>query len=94
MGIVTIRHKGLRRLYEKADRRGLPADVAAKIERMLAVMDEANEIAELDLFPGWRLHPLRGDLDGFWSLTVSGNWRLIFRFENGMAFDLDLVDYH
>jgi toxin HigB-1 len=94
MGIGTIRHKGLRRLYEKADRRSLPADAAAKIERMLAVMDEATEIAELDLFPGWRLHPLRGDLEGFWSLTVTGNWRLIFRFENGVAFDLDLVDYH
>lgn len=42
----------------------------------------------------YRLHPLRGDLTGFWSVTVSGNWRIIFRFEDGNAFDVDLVDYH
>jgi proteic killer suppression protein len=47
----------------------------------------------LDL-PGFRLHPLKGDLKGFWSITVSGNWRIIFRFEQGDAFDVDLVDYH
>jgi toxin HigB-1 len=46
------------------------------------------------LFPGWRLHPLTGELRGFWSLTVTGNWRLIFRFEDGEARDVDLVDYH
>ena len=44
--------------------------------------------------PGFRLHPLKGDLAGFWSVTVSGNWRLIFRFEDGHASDVDLVDYH
>ena len=49
---------------------------------------------EVGLFPGWRLHPLKGDLKGFWSVTITGNWRLIFRFEDGDAFDLDLVDYH
>jgi proteic killer suppression protein len=45
-------------------------------------------------YPGWRLHPLKGDLDGLWSVTVTGNWRIVFRFDNGRAFDVDLVDYH
>ena len=44
--------------------------------------------------PGWRLHPLKGDLKDMWSLTISGNWRLVFRFENGDAFDIDLTDFH
>ena len=48
----------------------------------------------MDLFPGWRLHPLKGDLAGFWSLTVASNWRLVFRFDEGDASELDLVDYH
>ena len=49
---------------------------------------------DVGLFPGWKLHPLKGDLKGFWSVTVTGNWRVIFRFEKGDAFDVDLVDYH
>ena len=49
---------------------------------------------KLGYFPGWRLHPLKGELKGFWSVSVSGNWRVIFRFEDGDAFDLDFVDYH
>ena len=48
----------------------------------------------MGLFPGWRLHPLKGDLKGLWSVTITGNWRVIFRFEDGDAFDVDLVDYH
>jgi toxin HigB-1 len=46
------------------------------------------------LFPGWRLHPLKGDLKGFWSVTITGNWRVVFRFEKGDALDVDLTDYH
>jgi proteic killer suppression protein len=53
----------------------------------------AENIADLD-YPTLRLHPLKGDLQGFWSITLRANWRIIFRFENGKAFDLDLVDYH
>ena len=56
--------------------------------------DEAQAPSNMGLFPGWRLHPLTGNMTGFWSVTVSGNWRLIFRFEDGQAFDVDLVDYH
>jgi proteic killer suppression protein len=61
---------------------------------MLAAVDAATNVENVGLFPGWRLHQLMGDLAGFWSLTVSGNWRIIFRCEDGEAFDLDLVDYH
>jgi toxin HigB-1 len=66
---------------------------ADKIERILARLDEASEVGHMDL-PGCRLHRLRGDLAGHWSVTVSANWRIIFRFGNGDASDVDLVDYH
>jgi proteic killer suppression protein len=65
-----------------------------KISDILLAIDEAANAREVGLFPGWRLHPLKGELKGFWSVTVSANWRVIFRFEKGDAFDLDLVDYH
>ncbi len=57
------------------------------------MLDNAADIGELDL-PGFRLHPLSGNLKGFWSITVSGNWRIIFRFEKSDVFDVYLVDYH
>jgi proteic killer suppression protein len=65
-----------------------------KVSDILLAIEEAGHPDEVGLFPGWRLHPLKGELKGFWSVTVSGNWRVIFRFEKGDAFDLDFVDYH
>jgi proteic killer suppression protein len=94
MGIRSIRHRGLRRLYERGDGRDLPAAQVEKISDILLAIDEAAAPQEVGLFPGWRLHPLKGELKGFWSVTVSGNWRVIFRFEKGDALDLDFVDYH
>lgn len=91
--IDSFRHKGLRLLYESGDRRKVQSEYADKIERILARLDVASEPASLDL-PGLRLHALKGDLAGFWSVMVSGNWRIIFRFENGHAQDVDLIDYH
>ena len=91
--IVRFRHKGLRRLYEKGDRRIVPARRAGKIERILARLDVAGEPADMNL-PGFQLHSLRGDLAGFWAVSVSGNWRIIFRFEAGNVCDVDLLDYH
>ncbi len=64
-----------------------------KIKRILARLEEASEVGNMDL-PGFRLHPLKGDLAGYWSVTVSGNWRIIFRFDGGHASDVDLIDYH
>jgi proteic killer suppression protein len=94
MAVKSIRHRGLRRLWERDDPRGVPAHSADKLRRMLAAINRTSEPTKLDAMPGWRLHRLTGDLRDFWSLSVTGNWRLIFRFEDGDAFDLDLVDYH
>ena len=91
--IVSFRHKGLKLLFEKGDRRSVPPDYGDKVERILACLEEASENGRMDL-PGFRLHPLRGDLAGYWSVTVSGNWRVVFRFEGGHAKDLDPIDYH
>jgi len=94
MAIRSIRHKGLKRLYEKGEGRDLPAALVEKLSDVLLAIDEAEYPQDVGLFPGWRLHQLKGDLKGFWSVSVSGNWRVIFRFEKGDAFDVDLVDYH
>lgn len=91
--IVGFRHKGLKRLYESDDPRGLNPQYAAKIALILGVLDVAKTIEEIDA-PSFRLHPLTGDLRGFWSVTVRANWRIIFRFEDANVFDVDLVDYH
>jgi proteic killer suppression protein len=94
MAIQSFRHKGLKRLFDDDDARGIQANFISKLRDMLAAIDAASTVEEIALFPGWRLHRLKGDLAGHWSLTVSGNWRVVFRFESGDAFDLDLVDYH
>ena len=91
--ILRIRHRGLRRLYEDDDRRGLDAQHVEKIRQVLFYLDGASEPGDMAL-PGWRLHPLKGALAGFWSVTVSANWRIVFRFENGGVTDVDYVDYH
>lgn len=91
--IKTFRHKGLKRLFEKDDPSGVRPDQADRIRQVLGHIDDAVSPSRVGL-PGYRLHPLKGDLTGYWSVTVSGNWRVIFRFDSGNAYDLDLVDYH
>lgn len=91
--IVSFKHKGLKRLFEQNDRSGLRADLIDKIERILTVLEAASTPQALDL-PGYRLHQLKGDWKGCWSVTVRANWRIVFRFESGHAFNVDLVDYH
>jgi proteic killer suppression protein len=91
--IRSIRHRGLKRFYDSGDPRSINAALRGKVQRVLTALDAAGSPRALDL-PGFRLHPLRGDLNGFWSVTISGNWRVIFRFEDGDAFDLDILDYH
>jgi toxin HigB-1 len=86
-------HRGLKHLYEHDDRREVNPQHADKIARILARLDVATRPQELNV-PGFRLHPLRGDLAGYWSITVSANWRIIFRFEKGDVTDVDLLDYH
>jgi toxin HigB-1 len=91
--IASFRHKGLRRLYYDDDHRGIAADHAEKLRRILARLDAAGAVADLDI-PGYRLHALKGTCSGFHAVTVNGNWRVVFRFENGQAFDVDYLDYH
>ncbi|WP_299437550.1 type II toxin-antitoxin system RelE/ParE family toxin [uncultured Rhodospira sp.] len=91
--IVGIRHKGLKLLYEQGDRRKISAGHVGKIERILARLDQAARPEDMDL-PGFRLHPLKGDLAGVWSVGVSGNWRIVFRFDGADVCDVDLIDYH
>lgn len=92
--IGSFRHRGLERYYRRGDSRSLRQDLTARIRRVLSILDSAELVEDVELLPGMRLHPLKGDLAGFWSVSVSGNWRIVFRFEDGEASDIDLVDYH
>lgn len=91
--IRSIRHKGLRRLYEDDDRRGVVSQHAERLRDILARLDASTTVADMDM-PGFRLHPLKGELKGFWAVTVRANWRVIFRFAEGEALDVDYLDYH
>ena len=91
--IKSFNDRRLKRLYERGDGSRIAPDMADKIENILGVLDRAGRIEAMNL-PGFRLHPLRGDLAGFWSVTVRANWRVIFRFEDGNAFDVGLIDHH
>jgi proteic killer suppression protein len=91
--IRTFRHKGLRRLFEEDERRRLPTEDIEKLRRILARLDAASSPDDMNA-PGFKLHPLKGDLKSFWAVTVRANWRVIFRFEGGDAFEIDYLDYH
>jgi toxin HigB-1 len=91
--IKSFRHRGLQRLYERGDRSRINPTLVEKVETALGLLDVAETPEAVNL-PGYRLHPLRGDLRGFWSIRVSGNWRIIFRFDDRDVCDVDLVDYH
>jgi len=71
--LVRFRHKGLRQLYEDEDARSVPPAMAGKLSKLLFSIETAETLDQLGKFPGWKLHPLKGDLKGFWSLTVTGN---------------------
>ena len=90
--IRSIRHKGLRRLFEEDDSRGVIADHAEKLRDILARLNSASTAADMEL-PGFRLHRLKGPLKGFWAVTVRANWRVIFQFADGDASEVDYVDY-
>ena len=90
---MRIAHRGLRRLYERGEIKQLDPRLVPRIRRVLLLLDEATEPRHVDL-PGFRLHPLKGDRAGQWSVSVTGNWRIVFRFADGDVVDVDLVDYH
>lgn len=91
--IRSFKHRGLKRLYERDDRSGIRPDLVNGVQRILTVLDSAAMPQDLGL-PGYRLHPLKGELKGFWSVTVRANWRIIFRFQGEDAVDVELIDYH
>jgi len=91
--IRSFRHKGLKALYEKGRAKGINPAWLKRVRSILARLDASREPADMDL-PGLRLHPMKGDLRGFWAVDVSGNWRIVFRFEDGEPHDVDLIDYH
>jgi toxin HigB-1 len=91
--IQRFRHKGLKRLFQQGDVRGISPDLLEKLENILFMLNRARRSDDMNL-PGFRLHRLKGDLTGFWSVTVRANWRVIFRFEEGDVYDVDLIDYH
>jgi toxin HigB-1 len=91
--IESFRHKGLKLLFEHDNRSKVSADQAARIRLILSALDAAGRIEDMDQ-PTFRLHPLKGQLKGFWAVAVRANWRIIFRFADGQANDVDLVDYH
>lgn len=89
-------HKGLKRLYAEGEARGVPHDTVDKLRKMLAFLDEMQEVEELRSLPAWKVHTLTGDRKGTWSLTVTRNRRLTFRIdsEGPEIVDLNLEDYH
>lgn len=87
--IKSFQHKGLRVFYESGSKRGIRADHAKRLSRVLSFLERAAVPNDVDI-PGWELHDLKGKYAGFWSVTISGNWRVIFRF---VGTDVELVDY-
>jgi proteic killer suppression protein len=86
-------HKGLRAFFETGSTRGIRPEHASRLRLVLARLDAAAQPRDMNL-PGLRLHPLKGRLKGVWAVDVSGNWRVVFRFDGCDAVDVDYVDYH
>ena len=91
--IKNFRHKGLEQLFVDGTKKGIRPEHAKRLEDILDRLNAAAEIGDMD-FPGAIPHPLKGDLKGHWSVKVSGNWRVTFRFEDGDAYAVDYTDYH
>ena len=91
--ITSLRHKGLRKFYESGSLAGIQPAHANRLKMQLAALDTAQAIEDMDI-PGFRLHPLKGNEQGRWSIWVNGNWRITFEFEDGNAHILDYEDYH
>lgn len=94
MRIVSFRNRDLERLWRRDEARGVARQHAAKLRAMLTAIEEAENVAELATLPGWRLHPLKGDRKGIWSLTVTRNHRLTFRIAGSVVSEIDFEDYH
>jgi toxin HigB-1 len=91
--ILRFRHRGLERLHLRGDTSGVSAQHVKRLRAVLAALETAFVPSDMAL-PGARLHPLRGDRAGQWSVTISGNWRVVFEFEDRNVTNVDLIDYH
>jgi len=91
--IKSFRHKGLRKLFETGSTAGIQASHAKRLRMQLAALDTARSIDDMDL-PGFALHPLKGGMQGRRAVSVNGNWRLTFEFQDGNAYVLNYEDYH
>ena len=91
--IKSFRHKGLRRFFETGSTSGVQAAHAKRLRMQLAALETAHSIEDMDI-PGFRLHPLKGERRGRWSISVNCNWRITFEFRDGNAYVLDYEDYH
>ena len=91
--IKRLRHKGIERLFRKSESQGIQAQHIARITRLLDLLDDASAPEQLNV-PGLYLHPLKGSRKGEWAMSVSGNWRITFRFEGEDVTDVNLEDYH
>jgi proteic killer suppression protein len=94
MRITGFRHKGLKRLYETGDARGIRADLADKAAVILHAIEQARRVEQVPKLPGWKLHPLKGGRRGEWSIWVTGNFRFTFRVDGEDVNNIDLEDYH
>ena len=96
MRLIKFRHKGLLRLYTEGNAKGVSASHLDKVGKVFLALETALTLEQVGRFPGWKLHPLKGDMKGYWSLTVTGNWRIVFRYDEtaNTASDIDLIDYH
>jgi len=91
--IGSFRHKGLKEFFETGSKRRISPELAARIGRRLDVLEAAQELSDIDAH-GFNLHRLKGDRQSEWAISVSGNWRITFRFVKGEALDINLEDYH
>ncbi len=91
--ICGFQHRGLKRLYERGEASGIRPDLLDKVRTILARLDAAQGIDAMRVL-GLRLHALKGDLKGYWAVTVKANWRILFRFEGSDVHDVELIDYH
>lgn len=91
---MRIKHKGLRALYERDNVAKLPPDLVHRLRCVLTALQTATRPRDVMARPGFRLHPLQGHIRGTWRVSISGNWRLVFRLEDAEAVDVDLIGYH
>ena len=91
--IKSFKHKGLQKFFETGSLAGIQANHANRLRMQLAALNTAQTIEDMDV-PGFRLHPLKGERQGIWSITVNGNWRVTFEFSEGHAYIVNYEDYH